>query len=113
MRLFTKTLVITFLSIIIIFLPLSAKTIIDCSIFDQWFLSDGAERFDYQVVNGQWNLPDDIQSLTTLTLRDTSIWEYLSETENAKYFIVFLTLEPDITLTGQHNICVYSLSNLN
>lgn len=86
-----------------------ASSVLNCVSFDQWFLSDGGSRFDYRVVDGDWNLPSDIQQISTITLQTTGIWEYMSDLDQAKYFIVFLTFEPSGNPIGQHDICVYRL----
>ena len=90
--------------------PANANSI-DCRLFDQWFLSDGANKYDYVVEDSDWNLPSDAELISTLTLTETSIWEYISNDANAKYFIVFLTMNPRPNSYGQHDICVYTLKN--
>lgn len=83
-----------------------------CDIFDTWFKYDGAEKFDYIVIDGNYNLPEDAEIISTITLNDTSIWEYYSISDRAKYFTVLLSLEADGFPLGQHHICVYRLSDL-
>ena len=80
-----------------------------CTPFDTWI---GGERFGYRVDNsGNWNLTADVQEMTTVTFKNSGLWEYYSESERAKYVIVFLSLEPTGSPLGQHDICVYKVTD--
>lgn len=123
----------------------NAASPLTCKTFDTWYLSDGGTKFDYKVVDGKWNFPDDIEEAITglstadtvqkdfngnpiyltvedynesrldkgsgfvssVTINNTGIWEYASDQDQAKYFIVFLSFEPSGDPFGQHDICVY------
>ena len=84
-----------------------------CAPFDAWI---GGERFNYTVdAQGKWNLPDDAESMATISFPKAAIWKYYSASQDSSYVIVFLSLEPTQPAgqpAGQHDICVYKLPGL-
>lgn len=90
-----------------------ATQIDPCQPFDSWI---GGERFNYVVDSaGNWNLPDDVEIMATMTFPKSGAWKYYSASQDMSYVIVFRDFDitqPIGTRPGQHDICVYQLAGL-
>lgn len=109
---FLTTIIAFVFAVLICVLPYSdiqSSPTLTCKTFDKWILSDGGSRFDYRVVNEDWNLPKDVEFTSYVTLHDTGLWMYDSVSDSAQYMIVFLSFKPSGDPFGQHDICVYRI----
>lgn len=91
-----------FLLLTLLFAPATSPTPDQC---DAIHTLVGGELVAWQGYPTGWNLPSDLKKTARIDFADGGIWERHSDSEQARYIVVFLSYTVDGTPAGAHDFC--------